>query len=228
MGLVYWPWLLKSVESRFLNLICSWKLFKFWLENQISFVCPLRDVWPIIQISAWRGCQVETQSFVTQLSHFFFCEHFGQEPNCSRTKMFKNWGLIAFLRCENHLWQIQKWGYTQILVFHTNIGLKFLPKKWYDGSYFQGYETQVKIWGSSMLEYSFLKHYPSHTQLRWISPYYFLNVHRFFFPFMISCLQHLVVPCLCLCDLPTGMRGSWMQLQRFSSRAFPECLTNVQ
>lgn len=69
-------------------------------DNTISFVCCLRVMWLIIQVSAWKGCQLENQDpkFVIQLRHFFH-EQLGPEPNCSRTKTSENWGLniLAFL-----------------------------------------------------------------------------------------------------------------------------------
>ena len=50
--------------------------------------------WLIIQVSAWKGCQVKNWSFVQQLRHFLH-EQLGWEPNCSRWEMPENWGLTV-------------------------------------------------------------------------------------------------------------------------------------
>ena len=55
-------------------------------KNQISFICCLRDVWLITQVSAWKGCWEENRD----LEFCYITEMFLLWITWSRTELFKN------------------------------------------------------------------------------------------------------------------------------------------
>lgn len=66
----------------------------------LSFVCLLRYVWLIIQVTAWKGLLGREPEFCSTTKTCFH-EHFGREPNCSRWEMFKNGGLTVLVCISN-------------------------------------------------------------------------------------------------------------------------------
>ena len=86
-----------TVEPRFLNLFQRTVREAIFFKNRIIlvFFAWEKHDWSIVQVSAWKGCQVENRdSFVRQPGHVFH-KQLSWEPNCSRTKTFKNWGLTV-------------------------------------------------------------------------------------------------------------------------------------
>ena len=89
------------MEPRFSNLIHSGKLENLIhsrSEKTESPSSPERHVTVCIAVSTKGFSGRELRPEVLLDNWDFFCEQLGWETNCSRTKMFENWGLTINLK----------------------------------------------------------------------------------------------------------------------------------